>query len=291
VFNENGTYEFSVPNPPAPPPTGGFNGPRGVAFDPAGHMYVTDMYNERVEEFSPSAHGGYTFTQAWGERGDTPNTFNYPRLTCWDPLTVTKSGHGALIVANTDSNQIVAWNTATNPPGVTWSTTGNLSTPYGVSCDAASGDIYVANSNGHDIVVYDNAGKLLGTIGASTLVGFTRGVWVDTDGSVWADVSTSAKVYHFKSWAAGGASLGSFTIAAGGTPFGIAGDSKYLYIALSSANEVVQYNRTGTLAGTFGGAGTTTGRMRTPQGLSFGPDGKLYVVEENNNRVSQWSVP
>jgi len=31
--------------------------------------------------------------------------------------------------------------------------------------------------------------------------------------------------------------------------------------------------------------------MRTPQGLAFAPNGTLYVVEENNNRVSQWTVP
>jgi len=31
--------------------------------------------------------------------------------------------------------------------------------------------------------------------------------------------------------------------------------------------------------------------METPQGLSFGPSGALAVVEENNDRVSEWSVP
>ena len=41
----------------------------------------------------------------------------------------------------------------------------------------------------------------------------------------------------------------------------------------------------------FKGYGTTLGKMRTPQGLSFGPGGKLFVVEENTDRVSEWTVP
>ena len=73
--------------------------------------------------------------------------------------------------------------------------------------------------------------------------------------------------------------------------FGIAGDAGYLYIALSSTNKVAQYTRDGTLVRTFGGVGPQLGKTRTPQGLTFGPDGRLYVVEMNNNRVGSWLVP
>jgi DNA-binding beta-propeller fold protein YncE len=306
IFDESGNFLFAIPNPPAPPPTGGFNGPRGAAFDGAGNMYVTDMFNERVEEFTPNGSGGYTFDQAWGLRGNGPGQFNYPRLACWDPLTALKSGgFGALIVANTDSNMIVAWNPNANPPAVVWSSSsgtppvGTLSTPYGVACDPATGSVYVANSNGKDVVVFDSAGNQLGTMGSASKIGFTRGIWVDSDGSVWVDNDSTGDIHHFASWAAGGAELATFNVnkplgitAAGGAGvFGIAGDANYLYIALASINEVGQFTRAGTLVGTFGGYGTKIGTMRTPQGLTFGPDGNLYVVEENTNRVSQWTVP
>jgi DNA-binding beta-propeller fold protein YncE len=301
VFDENGTFQFAVPNPPAPPPTGGFNGPRGVAFDPSGNMYVTDTYNERVEEFAPNGDGGFTYYGDWGERGDDASTFNYPRLMCWDPLTETRSGgEGALMVANTDSNEIVAWNTdngqftSTDPPGVVWADgaqANRLDDPYGVACDPATGYVYAANSNGKDIAVFDSAGNPLGLIGQGTIDGFVRGIWIDSDGSVWADLSTPGKVFHFASWSSGGALLGSFNTPGKSTPFGIAGDANYVYVAFSGLNEVAQYTRSGTLVGSFGGRGSAVGEMRTPQGLAFGPDGNLYAVEENNNRVSQWMVP
>ncbi|MFI5285494.1 MAG: NHL repeat-containing protein [Candidatus Dormibacteria bacterium] len=294
VFDESGNFLSAVPNPPAPPPTGGFNGPRGAAFDSAGDMYVSDMYNERVEEFAPNGSGGYVFDRVWGERGDSPATFNYPRLMCIDPAS------GDLVVANTDSNIIVAWKVSVNPPSVDWSSStgsppaGTLADPYGVAC-ASDGTIYVANSNAKDVAVFDSTGNQLGAMGSSNSLGFTRGIWVDSaDGSVWVDCDATGKVFHFAPWSAGGTLLGSFdvntSIAAAGV-FGIAGDAGYLYIALSSVNEVAQYTRAGALVGTFGGYGVTVGKMRTPQGLAFGPAGRLYVVEENTNRVSQWSVP
>ena len=67
VFDENGNWLNNVPgywpgdnggtSPPSVPAGGGFNGPRGVAFDSGGNMYVTDMYNERIQEFSPTSNG------------------------------------------------------------------------------------------------------------------------------------------------------------------------------------------------------------------------------------------
>lgn len=281
-FDESGNPLSVVPTPPAPPPTGGFNGPRGDTFDASGNLYVTDMFNERIEEFAPPlvAGGAYTFSKAWGARGDTASTFNYPRLLCFDPV------NGYIIVANTDSNEIVAWDASTASPHEKWFLAG-LNSPYGVTC-AADGTIYVANGNSKDVVKVDSTGLQTGTIGTTSNLGFVRGIWADTDGSIWVDAGATAKVFHFQP---DGSLLGQFTTPAGSNPFGIAGDAGYLYIAFSSINEVGQYTRGGTLVGTFGGPGTKVGKMRTPQGLAFGLDGNLYVVEENTNRVSIWAVP
>jgi tripartite motif-containing protein 71 len=285
VFGESGNFLSAVPGTPTPPPTGGFNGPRGVAFDAAGNMYVTDMYNERVEAFAPNGSGGYTFAQTWGIRGDTANTFNYPRLDCVDPVT------GYLIVADTDSSVIVAWDVTKTPPQEIWPLGGKsqgLSDPYGVAC-APNGEIYVADSNDKDIAVFNSDGSVGSPAKIGSNLGFTRGIAVDPiDGSIWVSIGASNTIDHF---ASSGAALPSFSVGAGQDPFGIAVDAGYVYVALSSKNDVGQYTRAGVLQTTFGGAGSAIGQMRTPQGLAFAPDGFLYVVEENNARVSQWSVP
>jgi hypothetical protein len=255
-------------------------------------------------------------------RGDGPGQFNYPRLLCWDPLTVTGNGTGALVVANTDSNMIVAWNPnrVNNPPSVVWSSTTGLADPYGVACDTnptspGYGLIYVANSNGKDIVVLNpdgtpavNSALPSNTMGAGSIVGFTRGIAVDTDGSVWVDTGTASHVYHFASFndptQPGALLTQSDFIASSGSskacnPFGIAATANYLYLACSSTNNVVYYTKNvspavPTYKGTFGvfNAFDGIGTMHTPQGLAIGgPNNDLFVVEENNDRVSEWQVP
>ena len=81
---------------------------------------------------------------------------------------------------------------------------GSLDDPYGVACDPTTGDVYVANSNGGDIVVFNASGTELGTMGTlpKGKLGFTQGIWVDSDGSVWVDSGKTDTVYHFASWAA-----------------------------------------------------------------------------------------
>jgi sugar lactone lactonase YvrE len=133
----------------------------------------------------------------------------------------------------------------------------------------------VADGNNHDIAVFNGSGKKIGTN-----LGFDRGIWVDTDGSIWVSSTASGKIFTSRRAAR---SWGRSTSAQRRCPFGIAGDAGSLYIALSSSNEVAQYTRSGTLVPTF--------KAGTPQGLVFSSSGRLFVVEEGSDVVGEWAVP
>src|SRR5436190_4582882 len=69
-------------NPPAfmfkvgiePTTAGYFAGPRGIALDTNGYVYVADTFNNRIQKFTPEG----AFLTEWGSAGDGPGQFNYP---------------------------------------------------------------------------------------------------------------------------------------------------------------------------------------------------------------------
>lgn len=54
---------------------GQFAAPENVAVDDDGNLYVTDMYNNRVEVFDADGN----FIRAWGKSGDRPGYFSRPK--------------------------------------------------------------------------------------------------------------------------------------------------------------------------------------------------------------------
>jgi sugar lactone lactonase YvrE len=54
---------------------GQFSVPTNVAVDGDGNLYVTDMYNNRVEVFDADGN----FIRQWGKAGDRPGTFSRPK--------------------------------------------------------------------------------------------------------------------------------------------------------------------------------------------------------------------
>ncbi len=54
---------------------GQFAAPENVALDSDANLYVTDMYNNRVEVFDADGN----FIRAWGKQGDRPGTFSRPK--------------------------------------------------------------------------------------------------------------------------------------------------------------------------------------------------------------------
>jgi len=72
VFGQNGSFSTAACNlvsqpGPLSPSQGSLCGPAGVAFDPAGNLYVADAGNSRALEFTPDASGSFGATP-------TPNT-------------------------------------------------------------------------------------------------------------------------------------------------------------------------------------------------------------------------
>jgi DNA-binding beta-propeller fold protein YncE len=301
------SYDFQVPNPPAPPPLGFFNGPRGVAFDLAGDMFVSDTYNERIEKFGPSPT--YTYQTNWGNRDNGVNGFNYPRLMAFDPQTSLGGGaFGALVVADTDNNRIKAFDTSGN---LIWSvglyglatrpcTAGGqvyLFDPYSLDVDPSTGTVYVADSNNSRIVRLDSAGNLLGCWGTkgngNGQFAQLRGVHFDTtDNTVWTSQDVNAEIQHFS--ASGtpiGSPIGRGTVS---LPFGITSDATNIYVADAPLAVVWIFRKSdGTQQGTIGTlshAGSAPGLLSLPQSAGFGPNGDLYVVEQGNDRVQEFSL-
>src|SRR6476620_11319258 len=69
------------PNPPLPPVDGLFRQPTDVAWDSAGHIYISDGYvNSRVAKYDK--HGDWV--KSWGEPGTGPGQFRLPHAIAVD---------------------------------------------------------------------------------------------------------------------------------------------------------------------------------------------------------------
>ncbi len=300
---------------PATPPVGGFNGPRGVTVDSLGDTWVTDTYNERVEEFDPSGN----FVQAFGLRGTGTGLFDYPRLLAYDP------SDNSLIAADTDDNRIYKYSLNTTPPSFEWVLGGEgggtgafaFKDPYGVNVGwdpalngGAGGEaIYVADSGNARVDVFPDSATTpntgwatFGTKGkGSGAMNYPRGIAVDSDGSFWVSDQTNNTVEHWTlngggtysctspcTFGSSGSATGKLVFA---QPFAIALDANYVYIADSGNNRIQVMTRSGTYIGQIGtgtsGSGPT--QLAKPQGLWLS-NGLLYVAEQINDRVSVWTL-
>ncbi len=63
---------------------GQFSVPTNVAVDADANLYVTDMYNNRIEVFDAEGN----FIRAWGKQGDRPGTFSRPK-----GIAIDSDGH------------------------------------------------------------------------------------------------------------------------------------------------------------------------------------------------------
>ncbi len=172
---------------------GKFWGPRDIALDPQGNVYVTDTGNKRVQKFTPDGQ----FVQAWGGGGIIPGAFE-------EPVGIDIDSQGNIYVADAWNHRVQKFD-ANFTPLAQWEVTGwdsesVINKPYLVV--DGQGRVYISDPEGYRIIVYDNAGKVLGTWGQygqdAISMALPTGLAVDAQGQILVADADNNRVVVFQ---------------------------------------------------------------------------------------------
>lgn len=248
--------------------------PRGIAVDGAGNVYFSDYGNNRVRKITPAGYistiagiggvpafsgdgGPATAAQlgfTWGIAVDASgsNIYLADQMNCRvrkinsAGIISTIAGTGSCFISGDGGPAIAA----------------RLQYPVGVALDGA-GNLYIAD-NGNNLVRKINTSGIITSVAGSAVYGFSG------DGGP----STAAQLYY---------------------PQGIAADATgNVYICDLNNNRIRKINTAGiisTIVGTgvaaFSGDGgpPVLAKINQSTGVAVDAAGKIYIADNNNNRV------
>lgn len=210
---------------------------------------------------------------------------------------------GEGVAAASPQLRLVAQQSVTLPEGG--------SGPTGVAADG-QGNLYVADTSGHQIHVYGPDGQLVRSLGGfgngSGQLYEPRGVAADAQGNLYVADTWNARVVKFSpageplgSWGSGDQDLGDgrrATITDGTQagndasplglfgPRGVAVDARgNVYVADTGNKRVVVTDGEGAFLYQFGYAGSEPGAFNEPTGVAVDEQGNVYVADTWNGRV------
>ncbi len=262
-----------------------FNGPRGVASDQNGHVWVVDRGNNRVLEFSEEGK----FLRQIGKAGPGNGEFK-------EPYGVTVTPEGNIWVTDTGNHRVQEF----GPTGTYLQQFGTAATtssgsgfvePLGVA-STPEGMLWVADGAGHRVAEFSGAsGQFLRDVSGSE-TSFPRGVAVDSKGGLWVVDNGCTCVRSFSST---GTYIGSFgTVGTGEgqfkTPMAIAATpTGNLLVSDGENNRIEQFKPNGEFVRQFGSAGTGSANFNGPHGLAVLKNNSIFVADMKNNRIARWA--
>ncbi|MBO9540128.1 hypothetical protein J7643_05995 [bacterium] len=229
---------------------GKFDSPHGISIDADGNFLTSELYNFRLQKFDPQ--GNLLFGIGQGSRWTVPPAPASGSLSheFWNP-----------------SNCLIA----------------------------RDGTIWTADGLNARIIRYSADGTaLLQTFGSGFGTGpgqlnIPTGFAIAPNGDVYICDRSNHRIQRFASNGAFVAEIGKGLLTApDDVKFDNAGNfwvSEYSIAA--TASRVVKFDPNGELLGTFGSLGYGDGQFRAARGMTFAPDGKLWVIDYNNHRLQR----
>jgi len=295
--------------------------PFGLAFDPAGRLYICDPQNHRVRRIDFSTPVIITVAGGAGALGDNGAARDALLFT---PAGAVLDGAGNFYFADSDHHRI----RKITPAGVISTVAGNgtggfsgdggdarnaqLRNPQGLALDAA-GNLVIADTNNNRIRRVNASGTIQtiagsgvrsfsGDGGAAVLAGLNRPIGIafdfqsgfyiaDTDNNRIRRVNATGQISTFA-----GTNTpevlgdnGLATSAGLSSPFAVAVDNAgNVYIADSFHNRVRKVAVTGIIT-TVAGNAAVLPSLDLPTALALDPAGNLYIADAFNGQVRQVS--
>lgn len=254
--------------------------PYAAVADAEGRVFVTDTGLGRVAVFDPEAHE----VRLWGGAG---------AATLERPTGITVDAEGNLYVADAAQRRVVRL----HPDGRydrAYGRAGELARPAGLAVNDDRGLLYVADTGGHRVAVFDvettkkrfDIGKRGGADGEFN---FPTNLALDRVGNVYVMDTFNFRVQVFGPDGAFHSKFGQNCDMPGcfSRSKGIAVDSEgHVYVADAAFNVVQIFDREGRLLLTFGGAGHGPGQLWLPAGLSIDAKDRIYVADQYNFRIN-----
>jgi uncharacterized protein (TIGR03663 family) len=173
-------------------PQGMLYGPRDIAVDAEGNLYVTDTGNKRIQKFDPE---GNPLGQ-WGGSGSAAGQF-------LEPVGIAIDAEGRIYIADTWNQRIQVFDADFQflrqwvVEG--WTGESVVNKPY-LAIDA-QGHVYATDPEGSRVLVFDNEGKLLavwGTYGTDDAsFDLPTGIALDGEGNVYVSDSNNQRIMKF----------------------------------------------------------------------------------------------
>ncbi|HUX88850.1 MAG TPA: PA14 domain-containing protein [Chloroflexota bacterium] len=253
---------------------GQLKGPRGVAVDPIGNVYVVDTENKRVEEFGVDGK----FIRTFGGPGNGNGTFQ-------EPVSAVVNPADELVVLDSTTGWIERFSAKGSFLGQFGGPSAGFYHPRAIAVDPL-GNYYVADTGTGHIVVFDPKGKLVKRLGDGSKnqgkAAQPVGVAVDSQGTVYVTDAANSWLTHYDAnyqilqrWA-----LPDFNSVKGAqVAYGIDGT---VFVSDPGNHRVVHYDAQGKPLDQLG----APGQLKEPVGVAVDFNGQVYVADATENVVA-----
>jgi sugar lactone lactonase YvrE len=268
-----------------------FHSPYDVGIDPAGHLYVADNENSRVQRLDGAT---LAFETNWGGFGTAPAQIGFPRSLA----ALAANDSGGVYVGDTSNDRIDEFSAGggfVRTWGASGRAPGQFTLPRAVAVDA-QGSVVVADTRSDRLQRLRPDGSVIDTFGKLSSLGYPTsgngakefrdltGVAVDqASGEIWTSEGGNHRVQRF---AADGRHLATYGgVAAGDAPgqftepLGLATGPGGEVVVADSRNDRLQTRDPVT------GTWSVQDGFARPAAVAVGADGRRYVAEHGADRV------
>lgn len=272
----------------------GMKDPYGVAINSQGHIYVSDMGNDRVLIFDAAGKRIGT----WDKKGSGEGEFNSMgfggiAIDSKDNVFVVDNENHRIQKFDRDGNFVAQWGTEGNPSQFDTNNTenGQFIRAIGIAIDAED-HVYVTDDGYPYVQKFDNDGVFLMRFGGpgegEGTFKHATGIAVDGKGNSYvSDYETKwvqkfdAKGQYVLSWKLGE------DIGIEGTPEGIAVDEEgHVYVTDYDLGRIQVFDENGAFLWSIGGKVSISNPFRRPTGIAINATGRLIVINQSTGQIS-----